>query len=540
MDAGKRRLKVWVSSLAFSPRGNMLAFSVRVERMYIDSAADHALSANAPTVYVYDFSTAALRAVQTSGQVPVTAVAFSPDGIQLWVGGRWGDLAVYGVDRGDFLWRQRGITGSVFGIAFDKQGDAAVWTDAGLLCQVRRYDRTVSNTWFLTGGRTSGDVVRQSSRTPSTLQLAATLPSDFLTNPRQKAVLELLLKVPIEFQDPLQSLLYVDGDAVASGRLVEPVKNGMMHLAFPTQGLRQGNLSVGLFSQEGGASSALALGEITAQSGIEGTGRMVGAFVGIGKYQDPALHPLPFAEGDAHALAASLKQDGAQLHVFPHDMPTKDELISLLVSARDTARPEDTLMLFISGHALTTPNNRFLIPAADTRLSETSGPHSGISPDELLKLISEGRQGDTVLILDTCESSAFISALMQHPLLSDGPLSLGGGKGRGLTNNISVLAASATLQAAKEGYAGRGLLTGVVIDGLKGAADDNRDGKITQRELMNYVDRLMVTISRNAFPTQPQQPVLHYGTADVDLLQVRIHQRSRLQPVSRLELSEAG
>ncbi len=83
-------------------------------------------------------------------------------------------------------------------------------------------------------------------------------------------------------------------------------------------------------------------------------------------------------------------------------------------------------------------------------------------------------------------------------------------------------------------------MTGVVIDGLKGAADDNRDGKITQRELMNYVDRLMVTSPRNAFPTQPQQPVLHYGTADVDLFQVRIHQRSRLQPVSRLELSEAG
>lgn len=516
------RVKVWVSSLAFSPGAKRLAFAVRVQQMYIDPTADNALSANAPTVYVYDFRPTALKTIRTSGQVPVTAVAFSPNGNQLWVGGRWGDLVVYGVDRGDFLWRQRGITGSVFGIAFDKRGDAAVWTDAGLLSLVRLYDRTVSSTWFLTGGRTSGDGLRLSSHTPNRLQLASNLPSDVLANPRQKAVLNLFLKVPSEFQDPLQSLLYVDGDAVASGKLVEPVKNGVMHLAFPTQGLRQGSLSVGLFSQEGGA-SALSLGEITAQSGTESTGKLIGVFVGIGKYQDPALAPLPLAGGDAHAVAASLKQDGAQLHVFPHDTPTRDELISLLVSARDTARPEDTLMLFISGHALTTPDNRFLIPAADTLLSETSGPHSGISPDELLKVISEGRQGDTVLILDTCESSAFISALMKHPLLSDGPLSLGGGEGRGLTNNISVLAAAATLQAAKEGYGGRGLLAGVVIDGLKGEADGNRDEKITQRELMNYVDRLMVTISRKAFPTQPQEPVLHYGTADVDLLKVRIH-----------------
>ena len=515
------RLKVWVSSLAFSPDGYRLAFSVRVQRMFLDRIVDMALSADAPTVYVYDLRSATLKPVRTAGQVPVTAIAFSPDAQQVWVGGRWGDVAAYGAEKYEPLWRQRGIIGTVFGITFDARGDAVVWTDAGLIATVRQRDQLASSMWFLSGGRADGNSPQQFTGATSTLQLAAPLPVDFLTNPRQNPTLELTLKVPPAFQEPLQSLLYVDRVAVATGRLMGPAKDGVMHLTFPTQGITQGDLNVGLFAKTGGVSTDLLLGTVTVRSGIAGAGRLIGAFVGIGEYDDPKLEALPFASGDAQALASALEQDGALLRVFPPGQrKTKDEVLRFLKSARDSARPEDTLILFLSGHGQSTPDNRFVLAASDTRLSERNGPRSGMSPDDLLELVAAGRQGDTVLVLDTCASGAFIGALLRHPLLSDGPLSLGS-SGRALVNSISVLAAAGPVSVAKEGYAGRGLLTGVILDGLKGPADADRDGTITQRELMDYVDRAMVTVSRKVFATAPQDPVLHYGTTTVDLLRRR-------------------
>ncbi len=517
------RYKVWMSALAFAPDGQSLVFAVRRQRVFLDQQVDQSMAAHDHTVYVYKWRQQALMAMQTRSQVPVTAVRFSNDGQQVWVGGYWGDLGVYRAQDGAFLWRQGGLTGTALGIVFDQRGFAVVWTDANEIAKIDPANHAAVRThWITAGGIAQTDRADTAARAPvgATLPiaLAAPLAPGLFADPQPGKAVVIALKVSPLFESPMQAMLYIDERAVGMGTILGPAQAGVVRLSFPSEAFSTGSASVGLFSQQGGASGALPLLAVQSPAGTPRSGRLIGAFVGIGKYDN--LQPLPLAPTDAAALALAFGRDAQSKSVSTAgERQTKQQVLQFLKAAIDGAGYGDTLVLGLSGHGSTVGDTEFYFATSDSGGSDTKAT-SGITPAELLALVAAGHQGSTLLILDTCESSGFIAGLMRHPLLADGPLSLGS-TGSGLTANISVLAAAAQLRIAKEGYAGKGLLTGVILDGLKGPADANDDGTISQTELMNYVEFAMTRVSRKHFSTEAQDPVLHYGTADVALLKVR-------------------
>jgi tetrahydromethanopterin S-methyltransferase subunit D len=55
------------------------------------------------------------------------------------------------------------------------------------------------------------------------------------------------------------------------------------------------------------------------------------------------------------------------------------------------------------------------------------------------------------------------------------------------------------MQQAVEGYKGHGLFTWVVVEGLKGAADGDKDGYVKTHELVNYVDDKVPALAEQVF-----------------------------------------
>ena len=63
----------------------------------------------------------------------------------------------------------------------------------------------------------------------------------------------------------------------------------------------------------------------------------------------------------------------------------------------------------------------------------------------------------------------------------------------------TILSASNSVQEALEGYQNHGLFTWVVAEGLKGAADSDKDGYVKTHELVNYVDSQVPELAEQVF-----------------------------------------
>jgi len=74
----------------------------------------------------------------------------------------------------------------------------------------------------------------------------------------------------------------------------------------------------------------------------------------------------------------------------------------------------------------------------------------------------------------------------------------------------AVFLASSDTQQALEGYQDHGLFTYTLLDGLKGAADMDKDGFIKIYELADYVEEKVITLSEEVFKRQ-QTPTIQIG-----------------------------
>jgi uncharacterized caspase-like protein len=70
-----------------------------------------------------------------------------------------------------------------------------------------------------------------------------------------------------------------------------------------------------------------------------------------------------------------------------------------------------------------------------------------------------------------------------------------------------VLSAATSVQEALEGYKGHGLFTYVIVEGLNGAADTDRDGFVKTLELADYVDNQVPELAEKVFQHK-QYPIV--------------------------------
>jgi|CXWL01.1.fsa_nt_gi ABC-type transport system substrate-binding protein/uncharacterized caspase-like protein len=208
--------------------------------------------------------------------------------------------------------------------------------------------------------------------------------------------------------------------------------------------------------------------------------------IGNTEYSDPGLAQLSAPGRDAEDFARVLKDK--EIGAFDDVNVLLNQSSSAVNEAIDEffdqKKPDDLLILYFSGHGVRDELGSLYLAVKNTfhtRLRSTA-----IKSDYIREVMDQSRSKRQVLILDCCNSGAFAQGTKAFTGGSIGTASaFEGGYGR------IILTASDSTQFAWEGdkvigETDNSLFTHYLVEGLKGEADLDGDGRITVDELYDY------------------------------------------------------
>ncbi len=298
------------------------------------------------------------------------------------------------------------------------------------------------------------------------------------------------------------------GPSVAAGDCPDPGHRPAMELNLPLR-LQPGDNVVEVFASNGFAEERRALRLTVLPPAVPAAPARVKPdlwilAVGVNAYEDSKIPPLPYAGQDADALVqAFTKQRGKafrDVHAFVlaelgAAQPT-GETIRRGLASLEQARPGDIVLLFLAGHGAEDGQGEFLFLPRDTRLQDGGGVDGAISWRELKPVLDLPAR--KLIFVDTCYWE-----------------SVGEQKARGVDNEqlskdlqefnaVSYTSCRGTERAVEQEALSNGALAKVLIHGLRGKADLNRDQVVTLEELDAYMTEAVPLLTNGA-----QYPVTH-------------------------------
>ena len=274
----------------------------------------------------------------------------------------------------------------------------------------------------------------------------------------------------------------------------------------------------------GRAAVVIALGkeqrELAAQPGARHA-----LLIGIDDYRAGAgLSPLAYAARDAQSLAGVLRAGGfSGVTLLENLNATRDRIAEALRSLRGQVQEEDSVVLFFSGHGSigTGPDGRphyYLVPQ-DGQLADLRG--TALMDDDLEELVGKIPARQVVVILDACYSGGGTGVIRARgvsnpavkPPTTVRPL-IEASAGR------VVISASRPDQSAFEDDQRGGLFTSFILEGLRGPADLDGDGKVTVLELYQFVSPRVREYSRQHYQAE-QTPVLEVRGLSGEIVMAR-------------------
>lgn len=223
--------------------------------------------------------------------------------------------------------------------------------------------------------------------------------------------------------------------------------------------------------------------------------RRTALVVGVSSYKK--LAPLPNSTRDAQAMEAVLKDvagfDKVDILIDPELTALGEAIEEHFVSAR----PDDLVLFYFSGHGITDDDGRlhFAVPTTHKHRDGTIIRASALTCQQLQEAMHRSRSRHQVIILDCCNSGAFEKGFNAK---NDGTVDLRplGGEGR------VVLASSSAVEASYEGTeAGLSVYTDLLYEGIvSGAADLNHDGFISIGELHEFAKTRIQSVHKKMTP----------------------------------------
>jgi hypothetical protein len=239
--------------------------------------------------------------------------------------------------------------------------------------------------------------------------------------------------------------------------------------------------------------------------------------IGAGRYEDPAIPRLQYTVPDADAMHRFLTGPGGfkPEHVLlltdrTERKPTLRNLKwALGTFLARSARKDDTVLIFFAGHGAPEPDPRglerdglakYLVPT-DADLDDLYA--TALPMEELQTIFGRIEAERIVVMLDACYSGSaggrtFASRRTRASQLDDLFLDrLTRARGRAI-----ITAARPSEVSIELPDLGHGLFTYYLLEGLRGAADRDRDRLVTVQELYEYVERQVIERSRAAGASQ--------------------------------------
>jgi hypothetical protein len=227
--------------------------------------------------------------------------------------------------------------------------------------------------------------------------------------------------------------------------------------------------------------------------------------IGVASYPPP--RKLLFAAADARTFSMEacdlLGVPKQNRRLITESKATLDGLRSAIREIACRASPNDTLYLYFSGHGTTEP---------DDDGDEADGldeclvlfPDALLRDDELFALVNQTWCGRRVLFLDCCFAAGAVRGIKGVGLprpraasddgfgLGEGAAMARGGENFSLPPGYFVMAASQPDEPSFEDIQVRhGVFTYYLLQGLRGEADQDRNGEIHLTELYNYLERVV-------------------------------------------------
>lgn len=223
-------------------------------------------------------------------------------------------------------------------------------------------------------------------------------------------------------------------------------------------------------------------------------GSRLALVVGIDRYE--SLAELGYAEKDAKDLEAALTRIGFSVTAMRRDTrnsPARAESILAEVSALCAgADPQDTLLIFLSGHGFSAADHTPYFCAEFTDPDNLAV--TGLSLEEVRRRLVSSRARQKMLIVDACRNV---------------PAKSPGDRGIQLDFNAEGLGILFSTAPGLRSYEPRGIeqdrrqrqlqngiFTHFLLRGLEGEADGNGDGWVTFRDLAYHVGKEVKDFTR--------------------------------------------
>lgn len=270
---------------------------------------------------------------------------------------------------------------------------------------------------------------------------------------------------------------------------------------------------------------------LAAGARAEATGRKWAVVIGINRYENPGITPLRYAEADARTLADALVKYGGfqEKDVFVlttdrsgYEFPTRTNVAFRFDFLIKNMGPNDTLLVYFSGHGVEIEGQSFLLTAEADSRSLLTLQQSALEAHDLFTWLSATKAARTLLVVDACRNDPMAGKGDADNALSDAmakDLTLVAAREPG--PKAEVIPASATFFACSAGQRsyewndkGHGFFTYYLVQGLQGEAA-GPDGRITLQSLTGYVQREVADAS-NRWIMQKQVPWLRYEGPGAD------------------------
>ena len=209
------------------------------------------------------------------------------------------------------------------------------------------------------------------------------------------------------------------------------------------------------------------------------------------RIRDSSIPSLRFAANDAKGIVQAFKAQEGRRYASVKSLviadgadrePTSDNIRDGMDFLRE-AKQNDVMVLFLSGHGGTDDQGSFFFMPGNMTFNQNGAPQrSRIIPNSELQDVLRF-PGQKLVFIDSCFSGGLQGKQMGsvdnealiNSLKDDSP--------------VVFTSSSKTERSWEHEPARMGLFTHVLLEGLSGKADANKDGKITIQELGDYVKR---------------------------------------------------
>lgn len=252
--------------------------------------------------------------------------------------------------------------------------------------------------------------------------------------------------------------------------------------------------------------------------------------IGINTYQNKGVSTLDYAEADARALAEALRTAGGvpaeNIFLFTSDKtgdeaPTRTNIAFRFDYLARTMQPQDTLLVFFSGHGVELEGQSFLLTVEADPRSLLTLQQSALQARDLFGWVQATRASKVLLLVDACRNDPYKGRgqgdnRLGQNLARDLTLvnTAGPGTSPSLPSYATLFACSAGQRSYEWNDKGHGFFTYFLIEGLKGQAAEP-GGQVTLASLVRYVQR-QVSEASSRWTMNQQVPWLRYEGPGAD------------------------